>query len=137
MSTGEVSSSPGAPSSVAIRLLQQRRDHAAGVPDRRPGEARRVRRGLDEAQRGIRTTPGARPDLRYGEGARHRLEVFPCGAPAASTLVYMHGGYWQISGLYDLEPFRLNYLNEKLGLNAAEEDRNGAILSALRGLAER
>ena len=25
----------------------------------------------------IRTTPGARIDLRYGEGARHRLDVFP------------------------------------------------------------
>ena len=163
----------------------------------------------------IRTTPGARLDLRYGEGARHRLDVFPCGAPAAPTLVYIHGGYWQmndkepyaflgegplragfhlalveytlapaarldqivsevrrsvawvidhakelggdparvyvsghsagghltamamtdarvaggvaISGLYDLEPIRLNYLNDKLGLDAAEDDRNSPI----------
>jgi acetyl esterase/lipase len=32
-----------------------------------------------------------------------------------------------ISGIYDLEPIRLNYLNEKLGLDAAEEDRNSPI----------
>ena len=163
----------------------------------------------------IRKTPGARIDLRYGDGARHRLDVFPCGTPGAPTLVYIHGGYWQtndkepyaflgegllaagfnlalieytlapaarmdqivkevrsgvvwvidhakelggdparvyvsghsagghltamamtetrvaggvaISGIYDLEPIRLNYLNEKLGLDAAEEDRNSPI----------
>jgi len=28
-----------------------------------------------------------------------------------------------ISGLYDLEPIRLNYLNEKLGLDAADAER--------------
>jgi acetyl esterase/lipase len=163
----------------------------------------------------IRQTPGAKIDLRYGDGARHRLDVFPCGKPGAPTLAYIHGGYWQtndkepyaflgegllaagfnlalieytlapaarmdqivsevrravawvidhakelggdptrvyvsghsagghltamamtetrlaggvaISGIYDLEPIRLNYLNEKLGLDAAEEDRNSPI----------
>ena len=29
-----------------------------------------------------------------------------------------------ISGIYDLEPIRLNYLNDKLGLDAAEAERN-------------
>jgi len=33
-----------------------------------------------------------------------------------------------ISGLYDLEPIRLNYLNVKLGLDAAEARRNSPIL---------
>src|SRR5260370_5355574 len=45
----------------------------------------------------IRATPGARLDLRYGDGARHRLDVFPCGTPVAPTLVYIHGGYWQMN----------------------------------------
>jgi acetyl esterase/lipase len=160
----------------------------------------------------IRKTPGARIDLRYGDGARHRLDVFPRGAPGAPTLAYIHGGYWQmndkepyaflgegllaagfnlalieytlapaarmdqivgevrramawlidhakeiggdparvyvsghsagghltamamtegrlaggiaISGIYELEPIRLNYLNEKLGLDPAETERN-------------
>jgi arylformamidase len=160
----------------------------------------------------IRRTPGAQIDLRYGDGARHRVDVFPCGRPGAPTLAYLHGGYWQmndkepyaflgeglrvagfnlalieytlapaarldqivdevrravawvidhanelggdpahvyvsghsagghltamamtgsrvaggvaISGIYDLEPIRLNYLNEKLGLDPAETERN-------------
>jgi arylformamidase len=33
-----------------------------------------------------------------------------------------------ISGLYDLEPIRLNYLNVKLGFDAAEARRNSPIL---------
>jgi acetyl esterase/lipase len=163
----------------------------------------------------IRQRPGAQLDLRYGDGARHRLDVFPCGRSAAPTLVYIHGGYWQmndkepyaflgegvlaaglnlavieytlapavrldeivrevrsavawvidhakelagdparvfvsghsagghltamamtdtrvaggvaISGIYDLEPIRLNYLNDKLQLDIAEADRNSPV----------
>jgi acetyl esterase/lipase len=162
-----------------------------------------------------RTHPG-RIDVRYGPGARHRLDVFPCGVAGSPTLVFIHGGYWQqndkepfaflgqgllpagfnlvvveytlapaarmdaivseirasvawviehaadvggdprrvfvsghsagghltamamsdervagglaISGIYDLEPIRLNYLNEKLGLDAAEAQRNSPML---------
>ena len=33
-----------------------------------------------------------------------------------------------ISGIYDLEPIRLNYLNEKLGLDPAEAERNSPML---------
>jgi len=33
-----------------------------------------------------------------------------------------------ISGIYDLEPVRLNYLNEKLGLDLAEAERNSPLL---------
>jgi arylformamidase len=33
-----------------------------------------------------------------------------------------------ISGIYDLEPVRLNYLNDKLGLDADEAARNSPIL---------
>jgi arylformamidase len=160
----------------------------------------------------IHDAPGARLDLRYGVGSRQRLDVFPCGAPASPTLIFIHGGYWQmndketyaflgegvgaagfnlamieytlapaarmdqivgearsavawviehakefdgdparvfvsghsagghltamamvdarvaggvaISGIYDLEPIRLNYLNEKLGLDLAETERH-------------
>src|ERR671925_1080322 len=48
-----------------------------------------------------RTHPG-RIDVRYGPGARHRLDVFPCGVAGSPTLVFIHGGYWQQN---DKEPF--------------------------------
>jgi arylformamidase len=151
----------------------------------------------------------------YGDGARQRIDMFSCGTPGAPTLVYIHGGYWQmndkepyaflgegllaagfnlalmeytlapavrldqivaevraavawviahakeyggdpnrvfvsghsagghltamamddprvaggvaISGIYDLEPIRLNYLNDKLGLDPAETERNSPL----------
>jgi arylformamidase len=43
------------------------------------------------------------------------------------TLPAVKGGL-AISGLYDLEPIRLNYLNEKLGLDEAEAERNSPLL---------
>lgn len=56
-------------------------------------------------------------DLRYGDGPRHRLDFFPCGAPGAPSLVYVHGGYWQSN---DKEPYA--FLGEGLlpaGFNLA------------------
>ena len=163
----------------------------------------------------FRRKHAGRIDVAYGPGARQRLDVFACGRPGAPTLVFIHGGYWQmndkepyafvgeaalpagfnlvlveytlapaarldqivaeirsavswviehakelggdpgrvfvsgssagghltaaamtdarlaggiaISGLYDLEPIRLNYLNDKLGLDPAEAERNSPI----------
>jgi len=45
----------------------------------------------------------------------------------AMPLRAVRGGL-AISGLYDLEPIRLNYLNEKLGLDQAEAERNSPLL---------
>lgn len=56
------------------------------------------------AERGAalrRTLPG-KYDLRYGSGARERLDFFACGKPGAPTLAYIHGGYWQMN---DKEPY--------------------------------
>ena len=158
---------------------------------------------------------GAQRDLRYGNGARHRIDFLPCGQAGRPTLFFIHGGYWQmsdkenygciaegpiargvnvalveytlapairmggivaevkqalawlrgrlgslgaatdglyvaghsagghltamvaaepgvsgampISGLFDLEPIRLSYLNDKVGLDPAEAERNSPI----------
>jgi arylformamidase len=43
----------------------------------------------------IRRSPTARLDLPYGDRPRQRLDLIPCGAAGAPTLVYLHGGYWQ------------------------------------------
>ena len=155
-------------------------------------------------------------DIAYGEAPRERLDLFLAADPKAPTLVFIHGGYWQmnakdgfaflaggplahginvaligytlapearldrivaetqravhwldehlaefgadparlyvsgwsagghltamvmplrtvrggiaISGLFDLKPIRLNYLNEKLGLDIAEAERNSPLL---------
>jgi acetyl esterase/lipase len=164
----------------------------------------------------LRRAHGRHLDLAYGESARERLDLFLAADPRAPTLVFIHGGYWQmndketfafvaegllprginvavveytlapaarldrivaemrravewlgahlgdygadpgrlyvsghsaggqltaavitqpavrgglaISGIYDLKPIRLNYLNEKLRLDAAEAARNSPLL---------
>ena len=183
---------------------------AVGVPRRDQYVA-----GWTARSDALRRARPAKIDLRYGDGARQRLDVFPAGAPGAPTLAYIHGGYWQmndkepyaflgetllpagfnlalieytlapsarldqivaevraavawlidhatevggdprrvfvaghsagghltaaamtdrrvaggiaISGIYDLEPVRLNYLNDRLGLDEAEALRNSPI----------
>jgi len=164
----------------------------------------------------MRERPGAELDIAYGAAPRERLDLFLAAEPEAPTLVFIHGGYWQmnakegfsflaegplahginvallgytlapeasldrivaeirhgvqflaahlddrgadparlyvsgwsagghltamtmplravagglaISGLFDLEPIRLCYLNEKLGLDIAETERNSPVL---------
>ena len=59
--------------------------------------------------------------------------VFVSGHSAGGHLTAMAmtdarvAGGVAISGIYDLEPIRLNYLNDKLGLDAAEAERNSPL----------
>src|SRR5215510_4683837 len=182
------------------------------------GQAARDRYVADWTARSdkLRAARGGALDVRYGTKPRQRLDVFGGAGPAAPTLVYIHGGYWQmndkepyaflgegvleagfnlalveytlapearldriiaeiraavawvidhakefggepgrvfvsghsagghltamamddervaggiaISGIYDPEPIRLNYLTQKLALDAAEAARNSPIL---------
>jgi acetyl esterase/lipase len=184
---------------------------AVGIPKRDQYVA-----GWSARSDAVRKARGGKIDLRYGAEPRQRLDFFACGMPAAPTLAYIHGGYWQfndkepyaffgetllpagfnlalleytlapaarmdrivaevraavawvidhaaelggdprrvfvaghsagghltaaamsdvrvagglaISGIYDLEPVRLNYLNDKLGLDTDEAARNSPIL---------
>src|SRR5438046_8772883 len=60
------------------------------------GPARREQYVADWTTRSdaLRKARGGRIDLRYGDDARQRLDFFACGRPAATTLVYIHGGLW-------------------------------------------
>ena len=66
---------------------------------------------------------GADPDQLYvaGHSAGGHLTAM------MMTLRAVRGGL-AISGIYDLEPIRLNYLNEKLGLDEREAERNSPLL---------
>ena len=180
---------------------------AVGIPKRDAYVA-----GWTARSDALRKSRSPRLNQPYGDGARQSVDMFSCGTPGAPTLVYIHGGYWQmndkdpyafvgegllaagfnlalmeytlapsarldqivaevraavawvishakehggdpgrvfvsghsagghltamamddprvaggvaISGIYDLEPIRLNYLNDKLGLDVAEAERN-------------
>ncbi len=63
------------------------------------GPARRDRIIADWTRRSAALAAAAdvRRDLRYGEGARHRLDLYRSGRAAAPLLVFIHGGYWQFS----------------------------------------
>jgi len=86
----------------------------------------------------VRAARGGRLDLKYGAGPRHRVDVFPCGRPGAPTLLYIHGGYWQMN---DKEPYA--FLGESLlpaGFNLALVEytlapaaRMDAIVAEVRG----
>lgn len=61
----------------------------------RPDYEETVIPGWAAASQTARDTLVCRIDLRYGDGPNQKLDVFSCGDPAAPTLIYLHGGYWQ------------------------------------------
>jgi len=69
-----------------------------------------------------------------GELGADPRRVFVAGHSAGGHLTAMAmddarvAGGLAISGIYDLEPIRLNYLNDKLGLDAEEAARNSPLL---------
>jgi arylformamidase len=44
----------------------------------------------------LRQRADAKLDLAYGPRPRNRIDLFTCAAPHAPTLVFIHGGYWQM-----------------------------------------
>jgi arylformamidase len=65
-----------------------------------------------------------------GDPARLFASGWSAGGHLAVTVMSDRAacGGLAISGIYDLEPIRLNYLNDKLGLDAAEAERNSPLL---------
>lgn len=54
-----------------------------------------------ERSAAVRAACGAHLDVRYGTAPRATLDFFATGAPAAPTLAFFHGGYWQWNGKDD------------------------------------
>jgi arylformamidase len=87
--------------------------------DRIVAEVRRAARWLGEHLGDY----GADPARLYASGHSAGGHL----TAATMPLPVVRGGL-AISGIYDLEPIRLNYLNEKLGLDPAEAERNSPLL---------
>ncbi len=54
---------------------------------------------LDRWEKQSRETEKALPvfkDIPYGDWPRERLDIYPATTPGAKTLVFVHGGYWQM-----------------------------------------
>ena len=90
--------------------------------------AARLDRIVAEVRRSVRWLAehlgehGADPNRLYVSGHSAGGHLTAMTMPLAEVC----GGI-AISGIYDLEPIRLNYLNEKLGLDAAETERNSPV----------
>ena len=106
------------PSGINLALVEYTLAPAARM-DRIVGELRRSVGWLAEHLGDY----GADPDRLYvaGHSAGGHLTAM------TMTLRAVRGGL-AISGLYDLEPIRLNYLNDKLGLDPPEAERNSPLL---------
>ena len=109
-------------------------------------------RGINVATIGYTLAPAARLDAIVAQcrtalhfvhrqldrlgGDPQRLFVSGWSAGGHLTAMLMNetivAGGMAISGLYDLEPIRLNYLNEKLGLDAEEAARNSPLFHVPR-----
>ena len=54
----------------------------------------------------VRQRQGAMLDLAYGPRPRNRIDFIRCGAPRAPTLVFLHGGYWQMRAKENFRGFK-------------------------------
>jgi acetyl esterase/lipase len=88
----------------------------------------RLDRIVSEVRRSVRWLAG-----HLGECGADPNRLYVAGHSAGGHLTAMtmplaevRGGM-PISGIFDLEPIRLNYLNEKLGLDTAEAERNSPV----------
>jgi arylformamidase len=96
--------------------------------------------GFYVAVAGYTLAPEARSALRWlhqhlptlgGDPARLYVSGWSAGGHLAAILMDepLVAGGLAISGLFDLEPIRLCYLNEKLGLDAEQARRNSSLLN--------
>src|SRR5215469_16025717 len=66
----------------------------------------------------VRREYAGRLDLAYGDTSRERLDLVLAADPQAPTLVFIHGGYWQMNDKENFAFFAEGLL--PLGINLAE-----------------
>jgi len=122
----------------AIEAGHTRYGPPAGLPALRRAIAEDAgrRRGIEVRPAQVVVGPGAKPAMFFPTLALVRPGdevIYPDpGFPTYLAMIGVAGGV-AISGIFELEPIRLNYLNDKLRLDAAEAERN----SPIRHLPER
>jgi len=98
------------------------------VPSYTLGPEARMDRIVAEIREAVRWLAAHLPEL-GGDPKRLFVAGWSAGGHLTATAMgepAVAGGL-SISGIFDLEPIRLNYLNEKLGLDEAEAARNSPI----------
>ena len=106
------------PNGVNLAMIEYTLAPAARM-DRIVAEVRRAIEWLAEHLADYRADPARLYVAGHSAGGHLTAMTMP--------LRQVRGGL-AISGIYDLEPIRLNYLNEKLGLDTAETERNSPLL---------
>jgi len=75
-------------------LTQRERDTAYNNSDAVPDSSALIEE-RNQASAPFRAAHASAVDLPYGESQREQWDLYPGGNPAAPTIVFIHGGYWQ------------------------------------------
>jgi arylformamidase len=78
------------------RMSRAARDAAYNVVEA-VADTQQIVEGLDKASAALRARRPQHVDVAYGPGDRNKWDIFPGNDPKAPCLVFIHGGYWQVS----------------------------------------
>lgn len=76
--------------SFSREALDAAYNNAQAVPN-----SAEVLHSLTERSANTRARSAIALDMPYGDGERHRIDIFGSGRPNAPLFVFLHGGYWQ------------------------------------------
>lgn len=82
---------------LAADALERQFNPRVAVPDHAEKIAGRAAQSA-----AVRERLACRLDLRYGEGEKETLDLFPAARPGAPVQLYFHGGYWRANDKADV-----------------------------------